>query len=339
MKYFKHDLDAFDDNKIWELIETQGMQGYGIWWWLLEKLYGHEEIGFSIHATETWFKKASKAMNLSDWRTLVRVLDTFSEVGLIDSQLWAEHHIYCPGIKKRASSYVSQKLANKERQRRCRKRQKQEKEQKGHTPVTRDNSNVTACHALVTANVDIDLDVDIEEEILSPEGDVSRVTPEKPKKRKDAVYYLRGCSEDYRQTFEDWWVWYKKSCASLGSSYGSKASAAEQWALMESDFDIAQFRAGCKEWLRSTRQKGLKAPHGGIFLKGKDTHREPYWVAALDSIEPQKGSDFMVAPQQEALTIAPELERELRAKSPLELTDEEYALLNPGFKIYGKGAV
>ena len=196
MKYFKHDLSAFEDEKVWELVETHGMQGYGIWWWLLEQLYAAEENAFLIEAKEVWFKKASKRMNLSDWRTLVRVLDTLSEVKLIDSQLWAEHHIYCPGIIKRADSYISQKLAARERKRNQRQREKEQNLQSSHKDVTRDNADVTGCHKGVTTNTDPDTK---EERIMSPEGDESRVTSEKPKKREDAVYFLRGCSVAHKR--------------------------------------------------------------------------------------------------------------------------------------------
>ena len=336
MKYFKHDLSAFEDEKVWELVETHGMQGYGIWWWLLEQLYAEEDNGFLISATEVWFKKASKRMNLSDWRTLVRVLDTLCEVKLIDPQLWAEHHIYCPGIIKRADSYISQKAAARERKRKQRQREKEQNQVNCHTDVTRDNADVTRCHAGVTTNTDPDTDP--KEEIMSPEGDLSRVTSDKSKKRKDASYYLKKCSEAYRSKFEDWWTWYKSRCEDLGSHYGSKASAAQVWAQMEKGFDIEQFRLGCSTWFKEAKAKGSKAPHGCIFLKGKDTHKDPYWVAALESLKPQQKSDFLATSPVQTLTITPEQEAELRAKDPMELTDEEFALLNPGFKIYGKGA-
>lgn len=161
MKYFKHDLNAFDDDKIWELIESQGMQGYGIWWWTLEQLYSAEESGFQIHASETWFKRASKAMNLTDWRTLVRALDAMSEIGLIDPQLWAEHYIYCPGIIKRADAYIAEKTAAKERKRRQRERAKALKEQESHTGVTRDVTPKTESHTTVLTRVDPDPDPDL----------------------------------------------------------------------------------------------------------------------------------------------------------------------------------
>ena len=177
MKYFKHDLTAFHDDKIWSLIETHGMQAYGIWWWLLEQLYAAEENGFLIEATEIWFKKSSKSMNLSDWRTLIRTLDAFSEAGLIDSQLWAEHHIFCPGIIKRADRYISQKVAAKERKRLQRERDRAGNTTDCHTGVTRDNADVTACHTGVTTNTDPDPDPDTDPDTNSfsdPEPDLKK---------------------------------------------------------------------------------------------------------------------------------------------------------------------
>ena len=109
MKYFKHDLTARDDDKIFELVETHGMQGYGIWWALLEELYKAEDQGFRVEATDTWFKRLSKQLNLTDWRTLIRTLDTMAELRLIDPQLWAEHVILSPGRAKRAVQYIDRK--------------------------------------------------------------------------------------------------------------------------------------------------------------------------------------------------------------------------------------
>ena len=203
---------------------------------------------------------------------------------------------------------------------------------------TLSNADETPKKHPVTDRTDTDTDTKKKEEIMSPEGDVSRVTSDKPKKRKDASYYLKKCSEAYRSKFEDWWTWYKSRCEDLGSHYGSKASAAQVWAQMEKGFDIEQFRLGCSTWFKEAKAKGSKAPHGCIFLKGKDTHKDPYWVAALESLKPQQKSDFLAASPVQTLTITPEQEAELRAKDPMELTDEEFALLNPGFKIYGKGA-
>lgn len=344
MKYFKHDLAAFNDDKIWELIEIQGMQGYGIWWWLLEQLYAVEDDGFQIHASETWFKKASKAMNLTDWRTLVRTLDTLSEVGLIDSQLWTEHYIYSPGIIKRADAYVAQKLAARERKRRQREREKALKEAELSQEVTCDNIDVTPSHKAVLTREDPDPDPDLDldpriEMSLSPKSDETKPRAPKNSKLKGAELYLSKSSPEHRERFESWWGWYKKQSNQLESSPGSKAAAAKVWASMEGGFDYEEFRKGCVAWSKQAKEKRQFGPHGSIFLKGKSGHEEPYWLAALDVLEPQQDSNFLAtAPSVATQVISPELEAELRAKNPMELTDEEFALLNPGFKIYGKGA-
>ena len=153
MKYFKHDLEARNDDKIFELIEAHGMQGYGIWWVLLEELYKAEEQGFQIEATDTWFKRLSRQLNLTDWRTLIRTLDTMAEQGLIDSQLWAEHIIFAPGMAKRADRYIQVKQAAAERKRRQRARDKQALSHV--TPTGQPPS-----HSTVTTNTDPDPDPD-----------------------------------------------------------------------------------------------------------------------------------------------------------------------------------
>ncbi|MEM9452398.1 MAG: Lin1244/Lin1753 domain-containing protein, partial [Cyanobacteria bacterium P01_E01_bin.6] len=105
MQWFRHDLSTRDSDQIFELIEAHGVQGYGIWWVILEECYSVESNGFQVEASETWFKRLSKNLNLTDWRTIIRVLDTMANLGLIDSQMWAEHIVVVPGISKRADDY------------------------------------------------------------------------------------------------------------------------------------------------------------------------------------------------------------------------------------------
>lgn len=128
MKWFDHDIDARSDDKIFELIEAHGMMGYGLWWLILEELYASEETGFQIEATETWFKRIAKQANLTDWRSLVRVLDTMAEQNLIDAQLWAEHFIHCPSIMKRADAYIKKKALNAKHQATFREKNKHKKD-------------------------------------------------------------------------------------------------------------------------------------------------------------------------------------------------------------------
>lgn len=174
MKYFKHDLLTRDDDKIFELIEIHGMMGYGLWWVLLEELYKAEENGFQIEATDTWFKRLSKQLNLTDWRSLIRVLDTMAAHGLLNPQLWAEHIIYAPGITKRADQYVRAKHLATERKREQRKRDKQSKPKVSR--VT--DVGQPQCHTTVTTNTDPDPDANTDpdphtQERVEPKESVS----------------------------------------------------------------------------------------------------------------------------------------------------------------------
>lgn len=154
MKWFNHDIDTRNDDKIFELIEAHGMMGYGLWWLVVEELYAAEKTGFQIEATETWFKRIAKQANLTDWRSLGRVLDTMAEQKLIDAQLWAEHVIHCPGIIKRADTYVQKKALNAKRQATFREKGKSKKEQvsqEGNALLTHNNADVTLSYANANA--------------------------------------------------------------------------------------------------------------------------------------------------------------------------------------------
>jgi len=169
MQYFKHELTTRDDDRIFELIESHGVTGYGLWWVILEELYKSETAGFQIDASETWFKRISKDLNITDYRTPIRILDTMAELGLIDSQLWADHVIFAPGISKRADAYMRRKALAAERKRQQRERDRQAREaanqQSKEKPKKPGVSRVTdagqpPCHTSVTTNADPDADAD-----------------------------------------------------------------------------------------------------------------------------------------------------------------------------------
>jgi hypothetical protein len=57
--WFKHDYEAGSDEKLEELIEQYGAIGYGVYWWVVERL--HKENN-SIELTERFFKSVSRKM-------------------------------------------------------------------------------------------------------------------------------------------------------------------------------------------------------------------------------------------------------------------------------------
>lgn len=123
MKWFQHDTDMLRNRKIRKLIRVHGITGYGLWCAVLEKLYGHEQ-GFEIEADELWFEDLAEDLKLSDHRTPIRVLDTLAQLGLIDSQLWAEHTIYAPAIAERGDAYTMRREKEKEKKRKQRAKAK-----------------------------------------------------------------------------------------------------------------------------------------------------------------------------------------------------------------------
>lgn len=123
MKWFRHDTDMHQNPKIKKLIRTHGATGYAFWSVLLEKLYKAEEE-FQIIADELWFEDIAEDLKLGDHRTPIRILDTLSQMGLIDPQLWAEHIIFAPAIAKRGDEYIVKRVQETEKKRRYREKQK-----------------------------------------------------------------------------------------------------------------------------------------------------------------------------------------------------------------------
>lgn len=119
MKWYRHDTDAMRNRKIRKVIRTHGMLGYGVWFAILEKLYEAEGT-FAITADQLWLEDFADECKITDYRTLIRVFDTFSECGLISSQLWAEHIIYCNAISERGDAYIEKRAKEAEKKRKQR---------------------------------------------------------------------------------------------------------------------------------------------------------------------------------------------------------------------------
>ena len=124
MKWFHHDTDMHRNRKIRKLIRVHGATGFAFWCLLLERLYAQENE-FSIPADDLWFEDISEDLRLSDYRTPIRILDTLSELHLIDSQLWQEHVIYAPSIAERGDQYIVKRVQETEKKRRHRARKKE----------------------------------------------------------------------------------------------------------------------------------------------------------------------------------------------------------------------
>jgi hypothetical protein len=116
VKFFQHDTNARTNRKIRKVIRTHGAVGYAIWWALLEELHLADEEGWQLKADDLWLEGVAESLCISDYRTLVRVFDTFADVGLISKQLWEEHYLYSEAIVVRGDAYVKKKALHAEAQ-------------------------------------------------------------------------------------------------------------------------------------------------------------------------------------------------------------------------------
>ena len=120
MKFFTHETKAHQDTKVRKVIRIHGVTGYGIYWLLLEKLYSEDDLGFQVEADDLWLEDFAESLHISDYRILIRVFDTFAEVGLISKQLWCEHILYSEAIAERGDNYVQKKIYEREKKRKQR---------------------------------------------------------------------------------------------------------------------------------------------------------------------------------------------------------------------------
>ena len=339
MKFFKHDTNAKRNPKIRKVLRIHGPTGGFIWWAILEELYLEDENGFQIHANELWLENLAEDCHISDPRTLTRVLDTFSEVGLIDAQLWQENYIHVEAIKERGDRYIEKKALNAKRQAAFRAKNKTSISNESVTSdsevsnaLLTDDETVSNSETQKVTPSDIrDQNTEYRniEMSFSSKNDAKKTSTPKSK-LKGAELYLSKSSDEHRERFESWWAWYKKISNELGSSPGSKAAAAKVWANLGDGFDYEKFRTGCVAWSKQSKQKSQFGPHGSIFLKGKPGHEDPYWVAALDLVRQESADGFEPQvsrlPTKSKLPSVPLISKEKAAEldaRPLHLLEDD----------------
>jgi len=58
VKYFKHDTDAHDDEALYRLANAGGMAYYGLYWLLVELLYGRKKHYYDVSDSAGWRRLA-----------------------------------------------------------------------------------------------------------------------------------------------------------------------------------------------------------------------------------------------------------------------------------------
>lgn len=309
MRYFTHDTSARDNRKLWKLVKTHGVTGYGIWWALLEEIYKAELNGFQIEANDLWLEHFADELRLADSRVLIRVFDTFSELQLIDPQMWHEHVIYCPAAIERGDAYVHKKAQNAERKRKERERYRAAMDAQNQTFDTL--SRVTPCDISNVTREPFDSVSDYEyarskKVILNSIDHVSHEACEArsleikkepipvndsekesaaPKVKKGSARRRKAASipKQLADEFEKFWGEYRAFCFDVDVEPGSRKEAVRSWdALMGEGVQLDRLTKGVELYCKAKRHEQAKkgeaigVPHGCRFLANRK------WQDALD---------------------------------------------------------
>lgn len=89
-QYFPHDVMAGDNSRLMLLKDIYGMEGYGVYWALLELLRAQDGYALPMHL----LKRISKMLGVS-CRKLVHIVEDFGLFNIDNEQFSS------PGLKKR----------------------------------------------------------------------------------------------------------------------------------------------------------------------------------------------------------------------------------------------
>jgi Lin1244/Lin1753-like, N-terminal len=122
MKWFHHECTAGGDSRLQVLITSCGMEGYGIYWRILETI-GHQSDGFQLKIDGVsgspdageggedeqipTFALSTLAYNFrTESEKLLTVIEVSVRAGLFDRDRWLKSNIlYSPGFEERADRY------------------------------------------------------------------------------------------------------------------------------------------------------------------------------------------------------------------------------------------
>ena len=114
LTYFKHDALAHDDPKLQELRDAHGMESYGRYWLLVERLAGREGHAYSV-ATPNALARFARDVELEPDQARA-FLDALDACGLIERELYRERgRVYIDRILRNAresAEYVARRRVN-----------------------------------------------------------------------------------------------------------------------------------------------------------------------------------------------------------------------------------
>jgi hypothetical protein len=109
MRWFKHMTDAWDDERIATLVDTHGLEIYGLWWRILEiiakQMDGSGEKCGASYSAKTWGRFCGISGN--KFQKYIQVLEKNKIINLITKQ--NEIGIKVPNLLKYRDEYSKKK--------------------------------------------------------------------------------------------------------------------------------------------------------------------------------------------------------------------------------------
>lgn len=113
MDYFPHDCNAFNDVKIEKLTARHGIAGYGVFWYLLEKIYNESNAVLTIDSD--FILISAKKIGIKK-QVFEEIIKTCVQVGIFSSELYNQNKLSSNGIQKRFKPVSDKRLWNNNKQ-------------------------------------------------------------------------------------------------------------------------------------------------------------------------------------------------------------------------------
>ena len=114
MEYFDHWTTAHNDIKLRKVMIYHGVEGYGVYFYLLERLYSQADYCLDLSEEDTMFLLA-KEMEIS-FEKFNYILEKCLQVGLFDQEKWAQNRkLTSNGVLQRAAKIEEKRDADRSR--------------------------------------------------------------------------------------------------------------------------------------------------------------------------------------------------------------------------------
>lgn len=91
-RYFEQSTELLRTNKMQDLIENCGIEGYAVYMVLLEEMFERSLVGEVLDADEITFEEIASSLRIEE-NTVRTIVESMVEVQLISRELWQQNQI------------------------------------------------------------------------------------------------------------------------------------------------------------------------------------------------------------------------------------------------------